>query len=544
MGSVGGIVTNRDPSSPRHDAWRSDPVLESDSVLESDPVLESDLVLEIVGCLESTADLLSPATRDLLVRRFERRAGRRLFVPQFDVARDWCFRFVESCVELDNGAEILVDAVSDLRPDSAVAHRLAHILAEQGAAEVAEGAGELWDLLRRELSALPAQRVAHAFRHACHPAQPPRHCTTAWQLFLWVANRHPEPARLPQHAVFLIRCADVLAPGTFVRVEAWLRGEAHRRDLTHQMQLAQLAAAPVPRRRTGIVSLQFQPVGPRSEDHLASWWLHWADAATPHQGGARPARPELFEQIAAAVVEDAEEILGAEIPTGESAELVVEIFLPFAYMDLPVTSWRRQIHGTPRLLVEDHPVVVRSFERLHRRGSRFLWLQRWAALTAPDPSGMVVADAARVGRHGLAKDERIAAVTLSGPPTQGSPAQRQLAEALSAGLAVAAWQVDDPDRPHTDRPLLELLAHGDPFRLPQRFRRENLTRLEPRGDRHAPGPTACDAQAAARRTAILLWDDPRRAAWRAIAGSARLPRRPTQLGQATPSAGTQPEGPA
>ncbi len=487
-----------DPSSPRRGARRSD------------------LVVEIVGCLESTVDLLSPTTRDLLVSRFEQRAGRRLFVPHFDVARDWYFRFVESCIELDNGAEIMVDAVFDLRPDSAVAHRLLRLLADRGAAEVAEGAGEVWDLLRRELAALPPQRVAHAFRHACHPAHPPRHCVDAWQLFLWVASRNPEPARLPPHVVFLVRCADVLTPGTLVRVEAWLRSEAHRRDLTRELHLAWLEAAQVRRQRTGVVSLQFQPVGPRPEDHLASWWLHWADESTPHQGGTQPARPDLFEQIASAVVYDAEDLLAAEITPGEDAELIVELFLPFAHMDLPVTSWRRQIHGTPRLLVEDHPVVVRSLERLHRRGARFLWLRRWAALTAPHPPGIVAMDAASLGRHGLARDERIAAVMLSGPPTQGSPAQRQLTEALSAGLAVAAWQFDDPDRPKTDGSLLDLLAQGDPFQLPQRFRTENLDRLELRGDLQSPGPRVDDAETAARRTAVLLWDDPRRVAWRAM----------------------------
>jgi hypothetical protein len=83
------------------------------------------LVVRAVDVLEGSSDLLTQTGRRLLVERVYRRAGVRLFVPEADVSRDWCFGFVHGCVhDVAGGLGILVAAVHDLRPGSPLVHRL------------------------------------------------------------------------------------------------------------------------------------------------------------------------------------------------------------------------------------------------------------------------------------------------------------------------------------------------------------------------------------------------------------------------------------
>jgi hypothetical protein len=477
-------------------------------------VTDHETLLQVVDCLEAQTDLLSPATRAQLITCFERRAGRRLFVPEFDIPRDWVFRFVEGCFEIENGVEILVDAVHDLRPGGAAVDELSRIIAEHVVAEVAASAGDVWELLRRELSAIPVARVARPFREACFPAQAPAHCGDAWQLFLWAANRERAPAALPPYTVFLALCTGLLSPFTRVRVDAWQRREAHAMNLTPLLDRLYLAAIPRQQPRTCVVAVEFQPVGPEPEQHHASWWLRW-DGEPPLRLGVRErVTPDRFEGILADAVSEAEEVFAAELSPGEHASLIIEVFLPFVLLELPVIGWRRDVDGKGlRLLIKDYPVILRSLDRARRPGARFLWLRRWAALMDPELPGPVVARAGAAGAS-FAADHRVAAVVLSGPPRAGTAAQGELLEALRSGVPVAAWQSADPDRPSTDVPLAELLAGGRPADLAERFQTENLLRLGP-----PVGASEDDDEAvAARRGATLLLDDPRRG----VGGSARL----------------------
>lgn len=506
----GGAVAQRGLPSARRDALRAD------------------LLRDFVDVLDQSAAPTDPAQRALLVRCFERRAGVRLYLPQFDVPRDWCYQFVAGCVDdLADGVQTLVDAVEDLRPRSPLLHGLRRLQGEWEALEVAEQAGDLWEVLRAELGGVPARSATRAFRESCYPAQPPQHCADAWQLFVWAAGREPQPGTLAPHAVFLLHCADLLTPATVVRVEAWLCARAYREALTPRLNEARLAAAACSSwartRRSCVAFLQFQPLGP-AHTYRAAWWLGWAGEPVAHRGPARLATTEQFEEIAAIVVEEAEEVFAGELPAGELAALTVEIVLPAEQLALPVTGWGRSVGGTHRFLLQDHALVVRSFERAHWPiATRFRWLQRWAALTQADEGALLAVDAAQVGVYGLDSDHRIAAVAISGPPMPGTPAQRQLAAALQAGIGVAAWEHADPDRPAGDAALIALLLAGSPLDLPHRFRLENLARLESLGDLTALGDPAKVRDAAARRTATLLWDDPGR-----VAGRTRVASSPVE----------------
>ncbi|MCL9761638.1 hypothetical protein MXD95_020780 [Frankia sp. AiPa1] len=535
MRSFGGVVALRGSSSSRRGVLRADLLRGFVDILDGGAGND--------GGASGISGLLDPAQRTLLIDQFERRAGVRLYVPQFDVPRDWCFRFVAGCIDdLDGGAHILVDAVEDLRPRSVLVRRLRCLLDEWEAVEVAEQAGDLWEALRAELREVPARAAARAFRHACYPAQPPEHCPDAWALFLWAAGRVPQGSTLAPHAVFLLRCAELLTPPTRVRVETWLGARAHRDRLTPQLNRARLAAgAPAVGggRRACALCLQFEPLG-RSDLYWVAWWLHWSGELAPHRGPQRPARLADFEDITASVVDKAEEILADEVPPGQLVDLTVELVLPTEHLALPVTGWSRPVGGARRLLLRDHALVVRSYDRAHwPEATRFRWSQRWSALADAERGAVWAVDVAQIGAYGLDVDQRIAAVTLSGPPAPDTVAHRQLAGALQAGLGVAAWQHPDPDRPDSDVPLLELLTDGDPLGLPQRFRSENLARLEPLGDLGVLDDPARARDTASRRAATLLWDDPHR-----IAGRASVPMREQPAGSATAAPSVRAPAPA
>ncbi|WP_369809827.1 hypothetical protein [Parafrankia sp. EUN1f] len=490
-----------------------------------------DLVIDIVDCLEVGADLFrSPAARQQLVERFERRAGRRLYVPDLDIARSWCIAFVQQCLDLDYGLATLVDVVTELRPASMLVDRLLRRCDEHETAEVARAAGALWDQLRAELVAVPVGQVARAFRSASHWMQPPAHCANAWQLLVWTAGRLPPPGELPLYARFLARCAHVLTSTTYVRVEAWLRPMAYRLRRSHELRQEQLDAGIAPHRGSAVISLQFQPVGVSSDsEHAFLWWLCWADEPVPHVGGRQEARPGAFERIAAVAVDEAEGIAAEETFLDDPPALTLEIILPLAHIGVAAVCWRRSGDDPARFLIEDLALVVRPFDGGGWHGPTVLrQRRRWAALTRPEAAGILAVHAADLQSLQLARDSRIAAVVLSGPPVPGSWAAEQLRHALREGLTAIAWQHADPARPDDDRELIDLLVggpepaglseHRDPFRLPQRFREENLLRLEHKADDPptagadpaGPDEDIARRDRAVRRVATLLWNDLRR----------------------------------
>lgn len=555
-------MTDRDPSSSLRGALRSD------------------VAFEVVNCLDNSFDLRSPLAWQALVSRFEQRSGRRIYPRRTEVGRDWWFEFVGACLpvgsdasddspdEFENGLLSLVDAVADLRPDSLVVDQLLRLRDEWEAGRTADEAGTAWELLRRDLTGVPVRRVAGAFRDACHPMPPPRHCRDAWDLFLWTASRAPEPGKLSAHTVFLLGCASVLSPETSVRTDVWLRAEAHRRDgaafpfpwerrpeqlcgaLSRAVVGAQEARGGVTGQGSYVLSLRFHPDGPTPDDHTVSWRLQ-GPAGGVRDLGAAAVRAPLFEEFAAGVVTAAEEIIDAETPVDLPARLAVEIFLPVTQLFLPVAGWRRTFEGGPRFLIEDHTVVARSLERALRRAPSSRQRRRWAALTGSGRPRIVAVRASELKEFELAANENVTAVVLSGPPVPGSVAARELVHVLREGLGIVAWQDDDVHR-QTDRALLALLtgqglpadeawsAAPDPETLPGRFREENLSRLRHRlaaavgagGDEHVP----------VRCLATLLWDDLRRdAVARAAleagnrsAGTAVSPGRPDEAAAGAP----------
>ncbi|WP_165818623.1 effector-associated domain 2-containing protein [Frankia canadensis] len=488
--------------------------------------------MAVVDMLEREPDLRSVEVRMLLVGRLERRVGWRLRLPEYHVDRDWYLRLVQGCFDdLPGGVSALVDAVGDLRPDSPLADRLCRLRDEWDAIDVAEDLGTLWEVLRDELTAVTARRGTWAFHEACSPSRTPRHCATAWHQFVWAASRVPAPGELTPPVRFLLRCQDLLTPGTWVRVEAWLYRQVHRSDLSAQLHSARLALAPAlaRRRHACVITLQLEPMGPGPDDHHASWTLRWTGSAAAWLGPARQAGTERFEEVTAAILDEAEAVVAAEIPVGEPIDLLVELTLPTQHLALPVCGWAREVDGSRRLLLQDYAIVLRSLDRLQWSDlARRRWQQRWAAYSEAAPGDVVVVEAARIGPFGLDAQRGITVVVLSGPPTPGSVAQRQLVDALRAGVAVAAWQRPESGRAAIDADLHHVLVHGEPRDLPHRLRAENLTRLD----------QSADPLGAHLHAVTLLYDDADRPP--TAGGAARRTERPPAGGWVSPAAVTRP----
>lgn len=137
-----------------------------------------ELLMRIVDALERRSDLHLSGTRGLLLEQIERRSGRRLYLPEAPIGRDWCFLLVQACADgLPGGVGVLVDAVDDLRPGSSLAHQLRRLGAawetgvDVGTRGDPDGEAHPTDGERRDLTPVEIRELARAAGHGA----PARH---------------------------------------------------------------------------------------------------------------------------------------------------------------------------------------------------------------------------------------------------------------------------------------------------------------------------------------------------------------------------------
>ncbi|TGA85749.1 hypothetical protein E2651_41630 [Streptomyces sp. MZ04] len=233
---------------------------------------------------------------------------------------------------------------------------------------------------------------------------------------------------------------------------------------------------------------------------LSYWWQVRGPDPYPVRGGdVRVDVAELPEHVKA-LVEQAE--------TGWAyfwkEELTLEFLFPRDLLDLPVESWaKRGFHDASGTLGEDHPVVLRSLERVERTDTHGRWAKRWDALIT-DRGGPVhwFPDD---GRARLLTDPQPVMVVLSEPP--GCRRSRhsgvdELGESLRAGVPIVVWDRRGGVDPAFRDELLKLTVRTGIDQLPDVVK---SLRIEAVGEDPAEGGSSTLG-----RHAALLWDDPYR----------------------------------
>ncbi|MFE7133031.1 hypothetical protein ACFVIM_19450 [Streptomyces sp. NPDC057638] len=244
---------------------------------------------------------------------------------------------------------------------------------------------------------------------------------------------------------------------------------------------------------------------------LSYWWRLCEPEPYPVRGGDMRIDLDDLPHHVQSLVEQAE--------TGwayfRTEELTLEFLLPRELLHLPVEHWaKRGFHGARTSLGEDHPVLLRSLERMERPDTHGRWRRRWDALAE--------AGAGRVhwfpddGRSRLLADPPPAVVVLSGPPrhfgaggadgADGADVDGagvdELGESLRAGVPIVLWDRRGGTDPVFRGELADLMAHKGIRRLPEAVR---SLRVDARDE----DATAGDSSTLGRHVA-LLWDDPYR----------------------------------
>ncbi|MEI5102284.1 hypothetical protein RB200_32060 [Streptomyces sp. PmtG] len=488
------------------------------------------------------------------VRMVGRAIGATVTVPDSPRRRTYLSSLLMAILEYPDGLQVLGGVVELLEGNTRYTERVRTAIA---VADAPLFPPEDWSRLMVLLGGLEVLDVAGAYQDVMrHSADPlPAHCTEPWLAVVHAATLNARPGELPP-CVLLVEHLARYAKGQQQQdlldwvTEHRARPEAYRsgpalpaprhgeqvRPPTYQDVPAKAgdtalavaagaesgllgrrvrAAAPAPAppvRSFGqepvwapgaclLIRLRPLPDPDRDGERLLSyWWQIEGPEPYPVRGGdLRIDVTELPEQVKS-LVEDAE--------TGWAyfckEDLTLEFVLPRELLCLPVEQWAKKgFHGADGSLGEDHPVVLRSLERMERTDTHGRWARRWDALLTgcAGPVHWFPAD----GRSRLLSDPRRVMVVLSDAPGRpGGPGAGvdELAESLRAGVPIVVWDRRGGVDPVFRDELADLAARTGIHQLPDAVR---SLRIEAKGGDAAEGDSSTLG-----RHAALLWDDPYR----------------------------------
>lgn len=490
----------------------------------------------MLDALDAVPALEEPATLRECARMVGRGLGIAMVLPDSNRRRTYLSSLLMEALEHPNGVQVLGSVVCALEGETRYTERVRTAVA---LAEVPLFPPRVWARLMPLLSGLEVLDVDGAYREAMRfRADPlPAHCTEPWLAVLYAATLNARPGE-PLPCVLLVEHLARFAKGRHQQklldwvAEHGTRPEAYPgRPAASGTPAAPLAAGaesgplppgfcatptptpPIPLQAVAespvwapgaclLIRLRPLPDPDRGSERLLSYWWQIRGGPEPYPvrgGDLRVDLGDLPEHVKS-LVQEAE--------TGWAyfckEDLTLEFLLPRELLNLPVEHWTKEgFHGADSTLGEDHPVVLRSLERLERTDTHGRWARRWDSLVTG--GGGSVHWFPYDGRSRLLTHPQPVMAVLSGPPVDREGVHSgldELAEALRAGVPIVVWDrrggIDGKFRSE----LAELTARQGIHRLPDAVR---SLRIEARdGDAAEGGPSALG------RHAALLWDDPYR----------------------------------
>ncbi|GAT82293.1 hypothetical protein [Streptomyces sp. F-3] len=485
--------------------------------------------------------------------------GVRITLPESSRRRLCLLYLLREVMPHPDGIQVLGSVVSTLEGET---RHMAQVRTAIALAEVPLFPADSWKRLMALLSGLDLLDVRGIFQEALgwRPDPLPKHCEEPWSAVLHAATLNARPGE-PLPCVLLVERFAAYAKGRQQReLLEWVEEHRFQPDAyphvptprpapaaspvtpapapataraAARMPAAAVANAPAATRAAGrpdpavataaesaawpdsdaadavwtpgaclLIRLRPLPDPDHSGERLLTyWWQREESEPYPRRGGdVRIDVAELPEHVKT-LVEEAE--------TGWAyfwkEDLTLEFLLPRDLLDLPVEKWaKRGFHGADGTLGEDHPVVVRSLERMERTDTHGRWAKRWDALVTAceGPVHWFPED----GRARLLTEPQPVMVVLSDPPGRGpddSPGIDELGESLRAGVPIVVWDRRGGVDPAFRDELQELTSRKGIHRLPEVLR---SLRIEAGGEDAAGGGSSTTLG----RHAALLWDDPYR----------------------------------
>ncbi|WP_158857875.1 effector-associated domain 2-containing protein [Streptomyces sp. NRRL B-1347] len=515
----------------------------------------------VLDALDGVPAFDETATLRECTRMVGRALGATVTVPDSARRRTYLSSLLMAVLEYADGLQVLGGVVELLEGNTRYTERVRTAIA---VAEVPLFPPEDWSRLMEALGGLEVLDIAGAYQEVMryHADPLPAHCTEPWLAVVHAATLNARPGELPPCVLLVEHLAryakgqqqqDLLgwAMEHRARPESYGEGPALPAKGTYRSErgrparpedITAVPAAPVnsgesalpvaagaesgllgrgvrtaapapapPVRAVGqepvwapsaclLIRLRPLPDPDHEGERLLSyWWQIEGPEPYPVRGGdLRVDVAELPEQVKS-LVEEAE--------TGWAyfckEDLTLEFVLPRELLGLPVEQWaKRGFHGADGSLGEDHPVLLRSLERMERTDTHGRWARRWDALLTgcAGPVHWFPDD----GRSRLLSDPRRVMVVLSDPPGgtggRGSGVD-ELAESLRAGVPIVVWDRRGGIDPVFRGELADLAARTGIHQLPDAVR---SLRIE------AKAGDAAEGDSTLGRHAALLWDDPYR----------------------------------
>ncbi len=480
----------------------------------------------VVDVLERCQSLRVDRGREVLAELLSDSLGDSIFL-QGQAARLQLLDLVRRCGKQRGGLAALVDCVTVLDPHAPELDELAE-LGDEWAAVRALPSHD-WDKLRRTLRAqrladdpvAERSRLRRFARLACGGRcdDLPVRCRSVWSTFLYLADLNAGPGALPPAMVFIDCLAgQVEDKATADELLRWNWRWAERFEVTDLVESARWRTDPALKDDNDTVYLVVE-VDPDPVDRdkvVLSHWRHW-DAAhwnARRRGDAAVRRDDLEGEVDRLVAE-LETDLGTAADGVRVGAIFVEFVLPWEMINTPVEFWRKAAFSDTTVpLAVDHPVVLRSLERMRTQRLWLAWKQRWSAVSdeslstrpywsavdgGPDLTGMAVD----------LKDNSIVSVVLSEPPgDREGRAWRETAMAFRAGIPIIIWDREDCANSRFRETVTALFTDGAVRHLPHRVARLRQDALR-WNDSNGPH---------AGRSLVVLWDDADRLPEPLIAG--------------------------
>lgn len=431
--------------------------------------------------------------------------------------REQLLELVRYCCKKPGGLHTLVEAVLVLDSRAPEAKTLKKLGDEWEAMRALPT--EEWDKLREILQSLRLtpdrmQEIRHlraVVRTATGGrAELPSEYSSTWDAFLFTAGANTAPHSLPPAMIFLDCVAERTADSDVVtRLRDWNRQWAEKFAITGLLDEAPWRAIRDPGAESDKVYLMIQidPDPTDGDTFVLSHWRQWhAQAWQPHRLGDCPVRRRDLEAEVDRLISELEIELGTQYDVAQVSSIYLEFVLPWDMLNTPVEFWRKQSMSSDTVpLAIDHPVVLRSIERMRATRHRLAWKLRWKSLSGKSPTNRLFwcqpsgSDYLTTMAAELASDQRIVSLVLSEPP--GDPrtwAWREAATAFRAGIPVIIWDRQDCAAADFENVVGKLLEDGAFVELPQRVAalRRDALRFD-----SAPHPG---------HTIAILFDDPDR----------------------------------
>lgn len=479
---------------------------------------DANVLLEIerdfVDKLEQCPLVREDSSRELMVANIGRQLGGELSLRRQTTARLNIIELVRVCAGLQRGLELLTEQIRFTDPLSPHLPDLRHLCDEWQAAQTL---ADMWLELRATLMPLRLtaggnatevrmlRKLAAVATESRMPELPPQ-CSTVWRLFVHLVGSNAGPSGVPPYVLllrWLAECVpDPVLAGT---MRQWCRGLAAQWELVDQLAVPQHATHQDQARPVYLL-IQIDPDPMDSDQLLVSHWRQWDPHEwRPQRGDDRTIPSSALEAEVDNLIDGLESMLGASADAPGTEDIGLEFLLPMELLNFPVQHLRKKaLAGRMVPLAVDHPIVLRSLERLRTPRLHLAWRRRWERAASkqmrpywsqPSGSDYFVRLTAE-----LSADQHVFSLILSEPPEAGNNAHLEVAAALQAGIPAIVWHRLDCSSKEFRDAVAAMVGDGALVHLPRRVTKLRQAALKLGST--SPGHPGWEI--------AILWDDPTR----------------------------------